>query len=347
MQGDQNVKSHFENDKGGIRFAASVDGAVSGHGADIIVSDDLVDVKDAESESALNGAYEHYKNALFTRLNDQDVGLRIVVMQRVHEKDPSGMLLKDRPEDHDHICLPLEPDDNIKPKELAEYYGGTSFFPARFTDKFITTIKKMGSRAYSAQMQQKPMGASGAVFKPEWFRHWNALPEKFDEYILSWDMAFKDLKTSDFVVGQAWGRVGVECYFLDQVRGQWDFPKTVDMFLAMIQKHPRATIKVVEDKANGTGIISVLKSKISGIVPENPEGSKLARAHAVTFLFESGNVHFPPKDRCPWIQDYLDELLSFTGESGNQDDQVDATTQALKRIGLRSSLKRLKDLLEM
>jgi phage terminase large subunit-like protein len=34
-----------------------------------------------------------------------------------------------------------------------------------------------------------------------------ALPKEFETVLQSWDLAFKDLATSDFVVGQTWGAI--------------------------------------------------------------------------------------------------------------------------------------------
>ena len=96
--------------------------------------------------------------------------------------------------------------------------------------------------------------------------------------------------------------------------------------------------KLVEDKANGSAIISTLKSKVSGIVPITPKESKEARASAVTTLWEARNVYLPPPDRFPWVaQDFIPELLAFPG--GAHDDQVDAMTQALSDLGKTTGWK--------
>lgn len=92
-------------------------------------------------------------------------------------------------------------------------------------------------------------------------QYWDTLPERFDASVISWDMTFKDSKASDFVVGQVWGRKGSSFYLIDQFRGQWDFVKTLEQFVAAANKYPRVTRKLVEDKANGSAIIATLKKK--------------------------------------------------------------------------------------
>ncbi len=66
----------------------------------------------------------------------------------------------------------------------------------------------------------------------------------------------------------------------------------------------------------------MLKHEISGIIPIEPDGTKLARAHAVTALFEAGNIVLPDSSLCPWVDDFRLELTRFP--NGAHDDQVDA-----------------------
>jgi predicted phage terminase large subunit-like protein len=85
---------------------------------------------------------------------------------------------------------------------------------------------------------------------------------------------------------------------------------------------------LIEDKANGTAIIEVLKNVIPGIIAINPKESKTARAESVSYIFEAGNILFP-KDS-PWLGEYLHELKSFPNAA--HDDMVDSTTQAINRL---------------
>jgi phage terminase large subunit-like protein len=45
--------------------------------------------------------------------------------------------------------------------------------------------------------------------------------------IQSWDMAFKDTRDSDFVVGQIQAAHGADRYLLDQIRDRLDLPGTL------------------------------------------------------------------------------------------------------------------------
>ena len=150
-----------------------------------------------------------------------------------------------------------------------------------------------------------------------------------EEQIQSWDCSFKDLETSDYVVGQVWGRRGSDYLLLDQVRDRMDCPTTVKAVRQLSMKWRGTFAKLIEDKANGSAVIQMLAREIPGILPVNPEGGKVARASAVSPLIEAGNVYLPHPLFAPWVNDFIEECAAFP--NGAHDDQVDAMTQALLR----------------
>ena len=83
---------------------------------------------------------------------------------------------------------------------------------------------------------------------------------------------------------------------------------------------------LVEDAASGQSLIQMLmKETRLPLLPVKPLGDKVARAHAVSPLVESGRVFLP--DSAAWLRDFLDEITSFP--AAPHDDQVDAMSQAL------------------
>ena len=185
---------------------------------------------------------------------------------------------------------------------------------------------------WSAMYQQSPKPIGGNVFKEEGLRYYypKNLPKKFDKIIASWDCTFKDTDGTDFVVGQVWGKKDANSYLLAQVRARMSFTKTVAGVIDLREKHPRIRGVLIEDKANGPAVIDTLKSSVPGIIPIEPDGSKLARAHAVTSYWEAGNVWIPHPDVEPWVKDFVSEVTAFPAAAN--DDQVDAMTQALRYL---------------
>ena len=337
LTSDQNEKAKFENDKSGYRIALGVGGAATGEGGDRVVVDDPHHVREAQSETIRQGVLDWWDQVMSTRLNDPKRGAMVVVMQRLHENDLAGHVLGQG--DHEVLRLPAE----YEPSEHVTSIGwrdprrtpGELLWPARFPAEALEQLKRsMGSYAAAGQLQQRPAPAEGAILKRHWWKLVRELPRQFDEMIQSWDCSFKETSSSDYVVGQVWGRIGADKYLVDQVRRRLDCPATIQEILRLTEKYPKATTKLVEDKANGPAVIAMLKHQLTGLIAVNPEGGKEARAHAVSPQIESGNVYLLDPEVVPWVGGFIDECAAFP--QGAHDDQVDAMTQALLRLSRRS-----------
>ena len=127
--------------------------------------------------------------------------------------------------------------------------------------------------------------------------------------IMSVDAAFKDTKTSDFVAIGIWGKTGSNVYLEDVVNERLDFVRTVEVIRNLKAKYPDVSMILIEDKANGSAIISTLQREIMGIVPVEPLGNKESRAYAIQPFIMAGNVHLPRGK--PWVDDYLDQMTRF------------------------------------
>ncbi len=109
---------------------------------------------------------------------------------------------------------------------------------------------------------------------------------------------------------------------------------------ALSARWPQATAKLVEDKANGTAVINQLSSMLPGLIPVQPDGSKVARASAISPFVEAGNVWLPSPEVAPWVDGLVEECAAFPLSA--HDDQVDALSQALNRILLSAVRPRVR-----
>jgi predicted phage terminase large subunit-like protein len=226
------------------------------------------------------------------------------------------------------LSLPAIKEDDSNPDDIRKI--GEALWPEKHDIAKIEGVKKASLRTYISLYQQRPAPAEGNILLKKWFKKYTlgSKPPAFDTIIQSWDCTFKDAITSDFVVGQVWGKIGVESYLLDMVRGQWSFTETVKQMLLLNEKYPECDQKFVEDKANGSAVIDTLKLEISGIIAITPTESKESRASAISYVVEAGNIYLPEEEA--WYEELLDELTAFP--NGKHDDMVDALTQALKRL---------------
>jgi predicted phage terminase large subunit-like protein len=186
---------------------------------------------------------------------------------------------------------------------------------------------------WSALYQQSPKALGGNVFKEIGIQYYfpKDLPEKWDTVIDSWDCTFKDTDGTDFVVGQKWAKRGADSYLLLQIRDRMSFTKTKEEVrnLSRLDPQPRGGV-LIEDKANGPAVIDTLRGEVPGLIPIEPDGSKLARAHAVTSYWEARNIWLPHPEIAPWVKLLINELTGFPAAAN--DDQVDALTQALRKL---------------
>ena len=330
---DQNQKARFENTHTGYRVSTSVVGSATGEGGDFIVCDDPHKVGDVPSERIREQVVNWWNEEMSTRGNDPKRVAKVIVAQRVHENDLCGYVLQQG--GYEHLCLAAEFDGHRSKTALGwkdpRKNEGDLLWSDRFgRDELDELKKRLGAYAAAAQLQQRPAPAGGGLFREDWWQFWDEFPASMDEIIQSWDMAFKGTKKGSFVVCQVWGRVGADFYLLDQLRKRMTFPQTISAFKEMYARWPMTQAILVEDKANGPAIIDTLKGSIPGIIPVQPDGSKIARASAISALIEAGDVKIPNPKHYPWVVDFLRECGSFP--VGPNDDQVDAMSQALERM---------------
>jgi len=188
---------------GGGMITAGVGGPITGRGGHLIIVDDPIkNWEEAASETQRQKTIDWFNSTLYTRA---EPGASIVVlMTRWHQRDLVGYLLSEHHDPWQEVRLPATAEENDPLKREI----GQSLCPERFNEESLAVIKSaVGSRVWDALYQQRPSLAEGNIFKREWWKTYRVLPEKFDQVIMSCDLAFKDTKNSDYVVLQVWGKV--------------------------------------------------------------------------------------------------------------------------------------------
>lgn len=346
LDGSSTAADNWSLVSGGGMFSTGAGGALTGRGAHVLIIDDPIkNAEDAASETMREKLWDWFQTTAFSRL--EPGGYVVIVGTRWHEDDLIGRLERaSRPDEHgnreglewDILKFPAiaEPDDPLG-REIGE-----PLWPFRFDETALATIRK-GYTAYnwSSLYQQNPTPEDGGGVKRKWWNYYEVAPADFDVVIQSWDLAFKDLKSSDFTVGQVWGRKGAQFFLLHTVRARMNAPDVILAIKNISKIYPRATAKLIEDKANGPAVIQTLQKDLfvgGGIIPVKVKGSKDARLQAVMPFIEAGNVYLPGRRRpdgtyepmSNWVSDFIEESAAFP--NGTYDDQVDAMTQAISYL---------------
>lgn len=326
------INHDFFTTEGGFRRWTSIGGALTGMGGDIFIVDDAIKPEDVHSEPKREAVNHWFGGTLLSRLNNKEKGQILVLMQRLHQDDLTGYLLRETT-GWSHLELPaiaIVPQDiPIGRGRIHHRKVGAVLNPKHETRAALDILRdSMGPVQFSAQYQQRPVPVEGALIDPDWFRHYDTLPEHNPRsYVIqSWDTASKDGLANSYNVCTTW-LVHEQCYFLlDVCRLKLNFPALCDMAIALSTLHQPRYI-LIEDASTGPALADILKkSKAIGFIKlVKPDKDKQVRLVIHQGKFTSGRVWFP-KD-APWLRVFLDELLSFP--DGKYSDQVDSLSQTL------------------
>ncbi len=324
---DENTKGKFTNNKGGLRYCTSTGGTVTGMGADIIVIDDPQNPQLARSDTERENANVFFNETMRSRLNKPDVGMFIIIMQRLHENDQTGMLIKTDPDNFELICLPAELSESVKPKALKDKYVKGLLFPQRLTEDVLNGFKiGLGSYGYSGQYMQLPSPAEGGLLKKKWFDVINKMPETTLNFYL--DTAYTAKQHNDATAMMCAGYVDNMIYIKEVIAVRLEFPELIKEIQNFVNKHGynHSSRIYVEPKASGHSIIQQLKKTtgLNVIADKPPTQDKVSRVSAISAIVEAGRVKLMDGR---YIDAFLNECSAFPNASN--DDMVDVLVMAI------------------
>lgn len=252
---DENLKTRYSNTEGGHRIATHVGGGTGERGG-VLILDDAHDASDANStsEAALSTACGWFGDTWASRLNAtvNDPGVKIVIGQRIHERDVIGFLLGGDEDRWVHLCLPTRYEAKhpfVYPERRVLAMGKVLPGDPRKTEGELlapnfqdeVTLRdltaEMTEAVKAGQYQQRPAPKEGDLLKrADWkfydpklsfyvdFRDGLFDKERaemlagkvgsFERVVHSWDTSLKDRKDSDFVAGGVWGTKGPDLFLL-------------------------------------------------------------------------------------------------------------------------------------
>jgi predicted phage terminase large subunit-like protein len=323
----KNTQTEVVTTLNGFRLALSVDGSLTGRGGDIIIIDDPIAALAALSQRSREHVVDWYFNALLSRLDDKQNGAIVLVMQRLHEDDLAGVLLRGS-EEWTVLSLPAiaEQDEQIPIGHGLIHcrHAGDVLHPEREPRDVLESLRaQLGPETFAAQYQQQPVAPGGAMIKRAWVRRYDQVPKSGLKF-QSWDVANKQGEENDYSVCTTWLFHEDKWYLIDVLRGRFDYPTLRTKVSEHAKLHKPALI-LIEDAGFGTALIQELKTSHFSIFPVKPEYDKKIRMSIQSGKFASGRVFFPRE--APWLADLEAELFAFPNSP--HDDQVDSISQAL------------------
>jgi len=343
FKGDQNAKVKYENNKAGWRFASSVGAGLTGHRGDRIIVDDPHAVQQAESEADRNSALRWFAETLPTRLNDVDESAIVVIMQRVHEKDVSGLIIS-KELGYDHLMLPMEyePDHPHLSRTALNFRDprtqlGELLWPERFSAKSVEELKLTfrswgGTYAEAGQLQQRPAPRGGGMFQRKDFQYLDEAPREVLRRVRGWDLAATKDGQGAFTAGVKMSRTRDGKVVVEDVRrGRWGPHEVRTNIRAAAESDGHGVLQDLPQdpgqagKVQKSDLVALLAGYDAHATPES--GSKEDRARPLAAQAEAGNIFLV---RAPWNDAFVDEACLFP--NGELKDQVDAASRAFGRL---------------
>lgn len=296
----KSTEERIENNHGGVRVAY-VD---TGFHYDIIIGDDLLNAQDGASEAEVKAADEFWFKTVPSRFRSQIYGLKVLVMQRLAQNDPCG-IVKERNLNYRHFIVPAILTKDLTPyDQFVDKYGedgkGT-FWQERFPIHVINEKQKeMSESDFASQYLQSPSPPEGGMVKYEWIEKVSAhsiIRNPVDEPIYFFlDTSYTDKHENDPNAYLACFKRKGDLYVIN-VHEEW---LTITQNIPYIQQYVQAnhysngSLIYIEPKASGQDIVDILRkqTQLKVVEAKNPIKDKKMRLNAVVPFIKSGRVKF-------------------------------------------------------
>jgi predicted phage terminase large subunit-like protein len=333
-------ETSFANVKTGNREGVAFTSLTSQRGNRLLI-DDPHSVNSAESETERESTTRLFRESALNRLNDQQADSIVLMMQRLHVQDMTGVI-EELGLDFVKVVLPME----FEPERRCEtrigfrdprQAEGELLDPVRFPRPAIDALKKgMTAYAYDGQYQQRPVPREGGTFKRHWFEFVPA-PPAYRKICRGWDLAATKSNKSAWTAGTRMSVYNGVFYIENVVRDR-ETPGGVNRMIkstaTMDGYNVRVSIPQDPGQASKGQILSFAKLLLGHDVRFSPEsGDKVQRARPLSAQAEVGNVKIvrtgdPQRDA--WIEPFLEEITMFPGSLYK--DQTDSATRAFAEL---------------
>lgn len=345
------------NDKwytGGYRLSSSVTGGATGFHGDILIVDDPLNPNQASSDADRKTANDFHEQTLPTRKTEKKVAVTMLIMQRLHENDPTGFLLNKKKLKIRHIRLPADISDPayaklVSPPELVANYVDDLLDPVRLDRKTIEDLEeRLGQYGAAAQLGQNPTPPAGGMFKVDRMIIIDKVPPDVSiiKRVRFWDKAGTDPlreknKDPAYTVGALWWLLANSKYVVaDVIRGRWSASDREDMILATAQADGK-DVEIWTEQEPGSGGKESAEFTVRNLAgfsirAERPVGNKTARADTMSVQVERYNVQLLRGD---WNHDFIEEFRFFPNSKFK--DQVDASSGAFAKLVAKKEVRLL------
>ncbi len=329
---DQDTKSYYETKGRGDRHAVGMEANITGFHGHIILVDDPINPVGVRSEATILATNLWLRETLFTRKVSKKVSVVILIMQRLHEEDPTGMMLALQKKDPvnnriRHICLPATISDLVAPKRCRLKYVDGLLDPIRISKKACQEAEsQLGAFGYAGQYDQNPVPRTGGMFKVSMIIL-ETPPTQWKKRYRYWDKAGTKDGDGAYTAGVLMGIDMLDrLWILDVIRGRWDSGER-ERIIKQTADADGHNVSVAVEQEPGSGGKESAQSTVKNLRGhtmrvDRPVGDKIARADPFSIQVNQGLVY--AKKGAIWWDDYRNELQHFP--ASKYKDQTDSSS---------------------
>lgn len=299
---DTSSRGKLIDTRGGELYSIARE-SFTGHGADVIINDDLTNAETARRDKEeMNSAWSYYQNTMPSRINDRNSYIIMNIQQRLAPNDITGHILSNSKLASQYAFIVLPAIFRKKTILVLPISGtihifenGDTLWPERFGDYTALRIE-VGESVFETQYLQNPIASDKTVIKESMIveKDLTEVPDIYDADIkyASHDFPVKDRDSSDFLGSVLGYRVNANLYISDCLEKKMAFVRSIEYVRQLDTLYP-GIIQVIEDKANGSPILQQLQDEVAGMQAYQPgTASKMQRLESATLYMESKNVIF-------------------------------------------------------
>lgn len=320
-------------------------GALNGRPADLLILDDLIkNAEEAQSPTILEGIWDWYCTVAYSRLGPK--APIIGIGTRWGPKDLFGRWASEAKvggEKFDTVVFSAVAESN----DILGRKPGQALWPERVPLSRLERIAKTRPRWFKACWQQRPEESEGLHFQP---RTWPKYTDVGDAWRVKLPMSYNNYRKADCIIIHAvdWAQSGrkgsnkTAIVTAAMTPNGLVFPLNVLNMNLRQEENAPALAKICEAFAEFNGIpmmqmvasdddmlsdAMAMECRRYRAIPEIRRlgirsKSKIVRAQAGIIRSQNG-LFYMPTPQPHWFEEVADQLSSFTGEEGAEDDVAD------------------------
>lgn len=300
---DNDMKTQFSNDRGGVRLAVGARTRFIGAGGELKVLDDPHMPND--SPQSMEDICDWYFQTWRTRTNNPMTACEVVVLQRLTTFDLGEMIKMYERDLWDILVLPSRHNSaKVYTTSLGfkdpRVVDGELLWPSHIDEESERILRRSLRERANAQMDQDPVNDDEVIYKETYLKNFYDYIEydrETDIVATTIDTGVKANEVSDFSACGLAIKKRHRFFFLGGFAAKVEFDDLLNLYNDLLTKWTKRGLRfykhLIEDSSNGPALASIMSKKYPRIELIKATKNKIARLKAVVPIYSSNRCFWP------------------------------------------------------